>query len=115
MSAILEPEIPETKYIAATSTMLSPPRKCPTKLAIAPSTLVDYALRLDVGAVVRRLGFLLETFEVPVPAEIDRLRAKLTSTYALLDPLMAAEGPYQARWRLRVNVEPDELRAMVRT
>jgi predicted transcriptional regulator of viral defense system len=83
--------------------------------AIDPSTLVDYALRLDVGAVVRRLGFLLETFEMPVPTEIDRLRAKLTSTYALLDPLMPAEGPFQARWRLRVNVEPDELRAVVRT
>ena len=64
---------------------------------------------------MRRLGFLLETFEVDAPAELERLRAGLTSTYALLDPLMPAEGPYQARWRLRVNVEPDELRALVRT
>jgi len=83
--------------------------------AITPSKLVDYALRLDVGAVVRRLGFLLETFEVPAAAEVERLRAELTSTYALADPLMPAEGPYQARWRLRVNVAPDELRALVRT
>lgn len=83
--------------------------------AVAVPKLVDYALRLGVGAVVRRLGFLLETFEVDVPAEVERLRVGLTSTYALLDPLMPAEGPYQARWRLRVNVEPDELRAIVRT
>ena len=83
--------------------------------AIAVGTLVDYALRLDVGAVVRRLGFLLETFEVPVIDEIERLRAVLTSTYARLDPLMPDEGLYQARWRLRVNVEPDELRSLVRT
>lgn len=81
--------------------------------AMAASRLVDYALRLEVGAVVRRLGFLLETFEVPAP--IERLRAALTSSYTLLDPLLPATGPYQARWRLRVNVEPDELRALVRT
>jgi predicted transcriptional regulator of viral defense system len=83
--------------------------------AIAVTKLVDYALRLGVGAVVRRLGFLLETFGVKAPAELERLRVGLTSTYALLDPLMPAEGPYKARWRLRVNVDPDELRAIVRT
>jgi len=83
--------------------------------AIAVPKLVDHALRLGVGAVVRRLGFLLETFEVNAPAEIERLRAELSTTYALLDPLMPAEGPWQSRWRVRVNVEPDELRALVST
>jgi predicted transcriptional regulator of viral defense system len=83
--------------------------------AIAVTKLVDYAQRLGVGAVVRRLGFLLETFEIEAPAEIERLRAELTATYAPLDPLMPAEGPWNARWRVRVNVEPDELRALVRT
>jgi predicted transcriptional regulator of viral defense system len=83
--------------------------------AISPGKLVDYALQIDVGAVVRRLGFLLETFEVPAVTEVERLRATLSSTYALLDPLMPAEGSYQARWRLRVNVAPDELHALVRT
>ncbi len=83
--------------------------------AIAVTKLVDYARRLGVGAVVRRLGFLLETFEVEAPADIERLRAALTATYAPLDPLMPSEGPWHARWRLRVNVEPEELRALVKT
>jgi predicted transcriptional regulator of viral defense system len=83
--------------------------------AIAAPKLVDYALRLGVGAVVRRLGFLLETFEIDAPAEIERLRPALTATYAPLDPVMPAEGPWQARWRVRVNVEPDELRALGKT
>lgn len=85
------------------------------RAAIAAPKLVDYALRLGVGAVVRRLGFLLETFEVDAPAEIERLRAELTATYAPLDPLMPAEGPWHSRWRLRVNVAPEELLALVRT
>ena len=88
---------------------------CMRRDAIAVPKLVDYALRLGVGAVVRRLGFLLETFEIDAPADIERLRAALTATYAPLDPLMPAEGPWNARWRVRVNVEPDELRALVRT
>ena len=82
---------------------------------ISPVKLTDYALQIDVGAVVRRLGFLFETFEVPAITEVERLRSTLTSTYALLDPLMPAEGPYQARWRLRVNIAPDELHALVGT
>ena len=82
---------------------------------IAVRKLVDYALRLGVGAVMRRLGFLLETFEVDAPAEIERLRAELTATYAPLDPLMPAEGSWHSRWRVRVNVDPEELLALVRT
>jgi len=82
---------------------------------IAIPKLVDCALRLGIGAVMRRLGFLLETFEISAPAELERLRSELTATYALLDPLMPSEGPWLSRWRLRVNVEPEELRAIVST
>ncbi len=77
--------------------------------------LVDYALRLDVGSVFRRLGFLLETFEVDAPHELDRLQENLTPAYAILDPLLPDEGKYMARWRLRLNVDPDEIASVVRT
>ena len=77
--------------------------------------LVDYALRLDVGAVIRRLGYFIETFEVDVPREVERLRARLTASYAILDPLLAAEGKLIARWRLRLNVDRGELDAVART
>jgi len=77
--------------------------------------LVDYAVHLNVGAVIRRLGFLLELFEIEAPNEIEALQRRLTSTYALLDPLFGGEGPYVARWKLRLNVAPEEIRAIVRT
>lgn len=82
---------------------------------IDSAKLVDYALRLDVGAVVRRLGFLLETFEVDAPRELERLREHLTAGYAILDPVLPDEGKYLARWRLRVNVDPEEIVSVVRT
>ncbi|QSR84801.1 type IV toxin-antitoxin system AbiEi family antitoxin [Methylacidimicrobium sp. B4] len=77
--------------------------------------LVEYAKRIGVGAVVRRLGFLLETYELAAPPDLDRLREGLTATYVRLDPVLPAEGKRLRRWRLQLNVEPEELRAVART
>jgi len=77
--------------------------------------LVDYALRMDVGAVIRRLGYLMELYDIGSPENRDRLRHRLTDTYANLDPLLPAEGKYLRKWRLRLNVSPDELLSAVRT
>jgi predicted transcriptional regulator of viral defense system len=74
-----------------------------------PAKLVDYALRLGVGAVTRRLGYLLELFGIAPEAELARLRRGLTSTYLPLDPVLPREGPHVARWRLQVNISPEEL------
>ncbi len=76
--------------------------------------LVAYAQRIRVGAVVRRLGFLLETYEMVGAPDLDRLRSGLTETYVRLDPVLPAEGKRLRRWRLQLNVGPDELRAVVR-
>ncbi len=77
--------------------------------------LVDYALRLNVGAVIRRLGYLLELFNMGASEEIEHLRRKLTPTYATLDPMLPVEGKFTARWRLRLNVTPEEIEAVLRT
>jgi predicted transcriptional regulator of viral defense system len=77
--------------------------------------LVDYALRMDVGAVIRRLGYLMELYDIGTHENHDRLRHRLTNTYANLDPLLPAEGKYLRKWRLCLNVSPDELLSTVRT
>ena len=77
--------------------------------------LVDFALRLNVGAVIRRLGFLLEVFQVDASREIAALRQHLTPSYVLLDPMLPREGKYNAKWRLRLNIDPEEMLALVRT
>ena len=71
--------------------------------------LVDYALRLRIGAVTRRLGYLLELYAIAPEHELTRLRQSLTSTYLPLDPILPREGPHVARWRLQVNISPEEL------
>jgi predicted transcriptional regulator of viral defense system len=67
------------------------------------------------GFTMRRLGYLLETFEVDAPRDLERLRLQLTASYALLDPMLPAEGKPAARWRLTLNVDPEEIQAAVRT
>lgn len=77
-----------------------------------PAKLVDYALRLGVGAVTRRLGYLLELYALASEQELARLEGSLTPTYVLLDPMLPKEGSYLARWRLRVNIAPGEFEAV---
>lgn len=77
--------------------------------------LVAYALRLGVGAVIRRLGFLLELYRIGTPEALPALQQRLTSTCVALDPVLPAEGKHFRRWRLRLNVSPDELYAVTTT
>ncbi len=83
--------------------------------AVDPKKIVDYALRLNVGAVIRRLGYLMELYQVQAPEQLERLHLKLTDTYCSLDPDLESEGKFLARWRLRLNVGEDELKGIVRT
>ncbi len=76
------------------------------------SRLVEYALRLDVSAVIGRLGFLLELYEMVTSQAVRTLQRRLGSAYVLLDPVLPREGKYLRRWRLRLNVSPEELRTV---
>lgn len=80
-----------------------------------PERLIDYALRLRNGAVVRRLGYLLDLYRIVAPRGLAPLRRSLTATYALLDPTLPVEGKYVSGWHLRVNVSPGELEAVQST
>jgi predicted transcriptional regulator of viral defense system len=79
---------------------------------IKPDKLVEYALKLDVGSVTRRLGFLMELYQLGSDERLERLKLKLTATYHLLDPDVPAGGRYQSKWKLRLNVSEEELLAV---
>jgi predicted transcriptional regulator of viral defense system len=62
--------------------------------------------------VTRRLGYLLELFGVAPESDLEALRKSLTATYVRLDPILPPEGPHLAKWRLQINVSPEELQAV---
>jgi predicted transcriptional regulator of viral defense system len=77
--------------------------------------LAQYTQRLSRSSVAQRLGYLLELFDLGTASLIKALQAMIGSHYVLLDPLLPDEGPYQARWQLRLNLEPDEIITIIRT
>jgi predicted transcriptional regulator of viral defense system len=55
------------------------------------------------------LGYLLEHYGLADALMLEPLRNLLTPTYQRLDPLLPAEGAFLSRWRLQLNVTPEEL------
>jgi len=79
---------------------------------IDPQKIIDYAIKLKVGAVIRRLGYLMELYQIGSRIHWEFLQTKITSTYQLLDPALPAEGRHIAKWRLLLNIPPEELLAI---
>jgi predicted transcriptional regulator of viral defense system len=75
--------------------------------------LDDYIARMGSGAVVKRLGFLVERIDLPIPGREEHLarwRDHLTSGLAKLDPSSPREAHrIDTRWRVRVNLDEDLL------
>ncbi len=66
-----------------------------------------YLERWGGGAVVKRLGYLVDELKIPVPGREDRLkrwRAMLTQGISLLEPGAGKRGPYVTTWRIQMNV-----------
>lgn len=77
--------------------------------------LVDYANKSGRKSVIKRLGFLLETYVLGTPEMFADLRAMLTRSYSLLDPTLPMSGHYNAAWKLRLNLDTGELKEITQT
>jgi predicted transcriptional regulator of viral defense system len=69
--------------------------------------LIRYALQYEVGALIRRLGWTLETLGVP-DSVVEPLREFPVSNVCLLDPAGPASGPIMPNWQVRYNLLPVE-------
>lgn len=76
--------------------------------------LIDYALKYNKKSVIKRLGFILETYSLGKES-LTPMRKKITSSYTLLDPSLPASGKFKSSWKVRANYEPDELLEITKT
>jgi len=67
--------------------------------------LVDYANRLGNKSLNSRLAYLLDIFDHPVEGLI------LSDSHILLDPSRPPGAIWNSRWRVNVNLTPDQLLA----
>ena len=70
---------------------------------------------MNKGVICRRLGYLLEIYQMADEILLQKLQAKISKKYLLLDPMLIDEGKYNSKWKLRHNVIEDEFKAVIRT
>ena len=76
--------------------------------------LRQYAIRFRTKAAVKRLGFVLETLKLAPDGLLELSKIiKEARGYIDLDPQGPQEGKLLKRWHLRVNLDPEELKASV--
>lgn len=87
------------------------------RLDIDYQKLIQYTQKIKVKAVAKRLGFLLETYELNPDGILNKLRAQVkpNRSYVLLDPLLPKKGRFLSRWRLLINTPLEELKQVIRT
>ncbi|MFN8714136.1 MAG: transcriptional regulator [Bacteroidota bacterium] len=76
--------------------------------------LLNYALRFDSQAVIKRLGFLLELLGITTKI-IDDLQQLKTASYTVLDTELPKTGKYNSRWSILQNVETETIKFSVYT
>ncbi len=73
-------------------------------------TVLDYALRMKNGAIMKRLGYLMDVLEIEKPAFRKKLKRHIGYGYLSLDPGgKPSDSRVNKEWRLRVNVDPKNL------
>jgi len=74
---------------------------------------IEYAKKMDNGAIFKRMGFLLEEMDIHVPKElIKSIHKKITKGYSPLYPGKTMEGKYNANWNLIINKNFSKERAL---
>jgi predicted transcriptional regulator of viral defense system len=76
--------------------------------------LLDYAFKFDSQAVVKRLGFLLETLGIGREI-IDELQKIKTASYVALDTELPKTGRRISRWSVQQNLETETIKSAIYT
>jgi predicted transcriptional regulator of viral defense system len=63
--------------------------------------IIEYAIKINNKAVIRRLGFLLESLNVK---NISKLKKNIGKGYVLLDPTLLKKNNLNKNWLLDVNI-----------
>jgi predicted transcriptional regulator of viral defense system len=76
--------------------------------------LLEYAKKFDSQAVIKRLGFLLETLDIKTHI-IEELQQMKTASYVLLDTELPKTGKRISRWSIQQNLETVTIKSAIYT
>jgi predicted transcriptional regulator of viral defense system len=78
------------------------------------SKLFEYIKIFDSQSVVKRLGFLLELFEIdhPILMQLNKMKTK---SFTQLDPSLPRQGKMISKWSLQLNVDTETIKSAILT
>jgi len=78
--------------------------------------IANYAERMGSTAIVKRLGYLVESLNISVDPEILlKMRKMISPGMSALDPTRSREGTYSSRWNLLLNISKETLEELRRS
>jgi predicted transcriptional regulator of viral defense system len=83
-----------------------------TRDKIQYNTLLDYVVKFKSQAVIKRLGFLLETLNIETEI-IDRLQTLKKASYVVLDTELPATGKMISRWQIQLNIDIETIKSAI--
>ena len=76
--------------------------------------LLDYAIKFDSQAVIKRLGFILEMLGIgqEITDDLQKIRS---ASYAILDTELPPTGKRISRWSIQQNLETETIKSAIYT
>ena len=87
---------------------------CMSKDKIKYEQLLNYAVKFDSQAVVKRLGYLLELLSIPTSI-IDELQKLRSNSIIVLDTELPKQGKILSRWNIQQNVDIETIKNAILT
>lgn len=78
------------------------------------NVLLEYAIKFNSQAVIKRLGFILGLLEIKTSI-IDDLQKLRTSSIVLLDTELLKTGKIKTKWSIQQNVETETIKTAIYT
>ena len=85
-----------------------------TKEKLDFNKLLEYVIKFNSQAVVKRLGYLLELFEIEtvITEELQKLK---TASYIVLDTELPKTGKRNSRWSIQQNLDTETIKSAMFT
>lgn len=85
-----------------------------TKEKLDYNKLLEYTIKFNSQAVVKRLGYLLELFEIETEI-INELQKLKTASYIVLDTELPKTGKRNSRWSIQQNLDTETIKSAMFT
>lgn len=85
-----------------------------TKEKLDYNKLLEYAIKFNSQAVIKRLGYLLELFEIEteIVKELQKLKS---ASYVVLDTELPKTGKRNSRWSIQQNLDTETIKSAMFT